>query len=178
MLQDETARLPAVKVHLLEEDYLKKEQFNLLQMDNPHPVNVAFATFAAVKRLVGMSRGKIYHLWTLGPASPEIRKFTGFTKACGNETVRFSANFGDGSAGCPRSWDTVLGERWDILPAQGADEDTGIRLLRFTEHRDFGFFIIRCYITTCRGHYRSEDDYRQIIVYNYQETRKGDQCQG
>ena len=174
LLQDETARVPAVKVRLLQEDYLKKETVDFLQLENPHPVNVAFVAFSATKRLVGQARGNSSKSWTFGPATPLLRRFTGFTKSNGREIVKFCAQRPDGTAGCPRSWDSILGDRWDILPSTGSRQDVGIRSLRFTEHREFGLFSIRCHVTSCEGHYRNQPDYRALIIHNLNEARKAD----
>ena len=179
MLQDETLRLPAVKVHLKECDYLDKEVFDFLQMANPHPVNVAFAVYSAIKRLVGSTRRSAtthnYPWTTIAPSTELIRRFFGFTGGA-KETVKFSSDWADGTRGCPRSWDALLGHRWDVLHGLGAErQDKVIRTMKFSEHRDFGCFTVRCHITTLPGRFRHEEDYRSVLLHNYEESCKVDQ---
>lgn len=181
--EDETMRLPAVKVHLKIENYLKDELFDFMQIYQ-HPINIAFATFSTIKRAVGLSRNKNSHTWVIGPATNLIRKFAGFTTNSHKEIAKFSTIIPDGKCGCPRSWDSVLGQRWDVIPSKSRQVtshpgtwrqehlDTLIRTLRFTEHRDFGLFSIRCHITTCEGRFRDEDDYRSLVIHNYLESSK------
>ena len=166
LFQYETVKRPAVKVRLLPrpavENYLKEEVFDFFLID-PHPVNVAFATYAAVKRMVGLSTKNSF-TWNFAPSTPLIRRFIGFKPTTSpptgtKEVVKFSASHADGWCRCPRSWDSPLGDRWDLLPGQGAVLDTVIRCLKFTEHRDFGLFTLRCHINTSRDHYRNEQDY-------------------
>ena len=148
-------------MYTLHNNYLEEEVFDFFLID-PHPVNVAFATYAAVKRMVGLSVKNSF--------KPTASPATG-TK----EVVKFSASHADGWGGCPRSWDSLLGDRCDLLPGQGAVLDTVIRCLKFTEHRDFGLFTLRCHINTSRDHYRNEQDYRLIILNNIIEAAKIDQ---
>ncbi len=164
--EDITVRLPAVKVQLKSENFLKEEVVDFTQCDQ-HPINLAFATFSAIKRAAGLSRNKNSHSLTIGAATTLIRKFTGFTTNGHKEIVKFAVTVPDGTCGCPRSWDSVLGQRWDVLPATSANQlDTLVKTLRFTEYRDFGMFTIRCHINTCEGRYSNEENYRSLVIHN------------
>ena len=155
---------------------MKDEVFDFMQI-NPHPVNIAFATYSVLKRVIGLSGGarkasSVTH--KIAPSTALIRRFIGFKATNCKQIVKFATVCPDGTAGCPRSWDSVLGPRWDVLPAKEEQLDTSIRSLRFTEHRDFGMFTIQCHINTCPGRYRQENDYRSLIIYNMQEASKVD----
>ena len=166
--EDVTMRLPAVRLYLKSDNFMKEEVFDFSQI-NQHPVNQAFATFSTIKRAVGLSI-KNTQSWTIGPATTTVRRFTGFTSSGHKEIVRFSSLIGDGTHGCPRSWDSVLGHRWDVLPGSPERLDTLVKMLRFTEHRDFGMFTIRCIINTCEGRYRNENSYRSLNIFNNMES--------
>ena len=176
--EDEAMRLPAVKVHLKNENYLKNEVFDFYQIDQ-HPVNQAFAVFSAVKRAVGLSRNRNSHTVTIGPATALTRQFTGFTGTGAKEIVKFTVAIMAGSQGCPRSWDAVLGQRWDVLPGSSSiaeSMDTVVKSLRFHEHREFGMFSIRCVINTTEGRYCHEEDYRSLLLHNMNEAASQDYC--
>lgn len=148
--------------------------FDFMHIDQ-HPINQAFATFATIKRAVGLSRNKNSHTTTIGPATNTVRKFSGMVSSSHKETAKFSVHFAEGLRGCFHSWDSILGERWDILPGKSDESsDTLIKTLRFTEHRDFGLFTMRCHITTCEGRFRHEEDYRSIVHHNFIEASKTD----
>ena len=132
--EDVTMRLPAVRLYLQSANFMKEEVFDFSEIDQ-HPVNLAFATFSTIKRAVGLSI-KNTQSWTIGPATTTVRRFTGFTSSGHKEIVRFSSLTGDGTRGCPRSWDSVLGHRWDVLPGSLERLDTVVKMLRFSEHRD------------------------------------------
>jgi hypothetical protein len=169
--EDVTTRLPAVLVELKYEDYLKHEVFNLFEIENP--INQAFAVFSSIKRAVGMSRHRNAHTVTIGPSTPLVRQFAGFTGNRANEIVRFAVTITAGSRGCLNSLDSVLGYRWDVLPAQITEGlDTGIKSLRFQEHRDFGLYTIRCSITATEGRFCDEEDHRLVILNNMNEAAK------
>ena len=105
----------------------------------------AFAVFSAVKRAVGLSRNRSSHTVTIGPATSLVRQFTGIgTK----DVAKFAIVISAGSRGCHSSWDSVLGQRWDVLPPPSVDEsmDTVVKTLTFKEIRDFGIFTIRCQV--------------------------------
>ena len=151
--EDETMRLPAVKVYLKSENFLKNEVFDFYQIDQ-HPVNQAFAVFSAVKRAVGLSRNRNSHTVTIGPATPLVRQFTGFSSIGPKEIVKFAVAISAGSRGCHGSWDSVLGQRWDVLPGpSGIAEsmDTVVKSIRFQEHREFGIIHNPMYHQHNRG---------------------------
>ena len=162
--EDVTMRLPAVRLYLKSDNFMKEEVFDFSEIDQ-HPVNQAFATFSTIKRAVGLSM-KNTQSWTIGPATTTVRRFTGFTGSGHKDIARFSSSIGDGTHGCPRSWDSFLGHRWDVLLGLPERLDTVVKLMRFTEHRDFGMFTIRCTINTCEGRYRNENSYRSLNIFN------------
>ena len=70
-----------------------------------------------------------------------------------------------------RSWDSLFGERWDILPGDGEESlDTLIRAIRFSETQDFlfreRFPSTKVQINTCEGRFRNENQYREILNVN------------
>ena len=80
LFQDETVKRPAVKVRLLPrpavENYMKEEVFDFFLID-AHPVNVAFATYAALKRMVGLSTKNSFTWAPFAPSTPLIRALPG-----------------------------------------------------------------------------------------------------
>lgn len=168
--EDETMRLPAVKVHLKNASYLKNEVFSFTAIDQ-HPVNQAFAVFSAVKRAVGLSMGIRTHTETIGEDTPLIRRFTGFKDSA--LTSKFGVTNAADSRGCPRSWDSVLGQRWDVLPGPSdiaESMDTAVKSLKFQAYRDFGICLIKCTVNTTEGRYNYERDYRLLILHNMNEA--------
>lgn len=145
--------------------------FDATSLDQ-NPVNIAFVIFSSIKRVVGLSKNKPSHRYTIGISTAVSRRCCGFTGAS-SQTASFSYHLPDGVRGCPRSWDSVLGHRWDVLPAIEQDRlDTFVKTLRFTEHREFGLYTIRCSINTCNGRYRDDPDYRAIMIHNYYESER------
>ena len=166
---DETMQVPAGKVILRSNDFLKNEVFDFHEIDQ-HPVNQGFAVFSAVKRAVGLTRGRINITVTIGPSTPLVRQFAGFTGSGSGEVVRFATEFSPGSRGCMESWDSVLGHRWDVLQGStktNETKDTAVKTMRFYEHREFGIITIRCTITALyQGFYYHHENYRELIRHN------------
>ena len=137
-----------------------------------HPINLSFAVFSALKRAVGLARDKNSITFNLGPVTKLTRQIMGFSTESQKEVVKFSAAISEGIRGCHKSWDSVLGSRWDVLPAQKENgHDTLIKYLRITEHREFTSFNLRCNVQTCTGHYASEEDYRTLFSHNLEQSK-------
>ena len=173
VLDDEiTVKLPAVLVHLASENYLKNEEFDI--SDLMHEIDQAFAVFAAIKRAVGLTRNRNTQTYTICPSTQLTRRYTGFGSNR-KETVKFGIAIPEGARGCHRSLDSVLGNRWDVLPAstEGA-LDLVVKTMRFTEHRDFGLFSLRCMINATEGRYHSETNYRTLVRNNLGEASAAD----
>lgn len=88
--------------------------------------------------------------------------------------MKFDAAIVGGLRGCHHSWDSVLGERWDLLPGDlSRDEspDSLIKTLRFKHKREFCLSVIMCYTTRSKGRYRNEKDYRGIHRFNLEQAR-------
>lgn len=129
-----------------------------------HPVDQVFAVFSAIKRVIGFSTRKHSMTTTLLPSTPLTRTICGFETCNSKETVKFSASIEQGRKWSNSTWDSVLGTKWDMIPCHGKQgEDILIKILRFTEHRNFGMHTIRCQFITCQGHYKSSD-YRSLYV--------------
>ena len=114
--------------------------------------------------------------FTIGPATQTVRKFVGMTTQSHRDNAKFSIRFADGIRGSLASWDSVLGERWDLIPDYRDEDqlDTVIKTLKMSEHREFGLFTIRCQITTETGRYRLDNSYRTVIRENLLENSKVD----
>lgn len=167
---DMNATMPAELVVLTQECYLKDEVFDFFSFT--HPVDQAYVLYSAIKRVVGMSRKSSSkegsHTWNLAPATPMTRRLTGISQ--GRAHQRFEAHVPSGTLGANSSWDSLLGKRWDVLPAdsmQSSDAlDTVIKSIRFSEHQEYMMTCIRCHICTSNGRFACEDDYRSIIRHN------------
>ena len=171
MDEDMTMQMPTLAVTLVDSDsYLKSEVVDFSQIE--HHIDQAFAVFAAIKRAVGISRRPGAHTVTIGASTELTRRYTGVG---GRDAVKFGMEIPEGNRGCHRSLESALGKRWDILPGAGEEDlDLAVKSLRFTEHRDFGVFLIRCVVSTTEGRYQHEDDYRALLRYNWKESAKVD----
>ena len=154
---DIEVRMPALEVQVIE-DEIKEFIIHTLV----HPINHAFAVLSAVKRMVGFAKKKQSMPKLLIPATPLTRKTCGFETTSSKETVKFSGDISNDIKGSNQSWDSVLGTRWDVIAKNKEGEDAFIKFLRFTEHREFGFFMIRCRFLACRGHFKCSDSYRSL----------------
>lgn len=94
---------------------------------NQHPVNQAFAFFAAIKRSVGLSRNRNNHRYTIGLSTMMFRKLCGFNGESRTQQPAFVFNLPDGVRGCPRSWDSALGNRY-VLSSEGIRKHTMFEL--------------------------------------------------
>jgi len=147
---------------------MKKEVFDFYQIEQ-HPVNLAFAVFSAVKRAVCLTRNHTSLTLPIAPATPLVRRLTGFTGIAASEVVKFMMATAPCVRGCVESWDSVLGQRWDVLRGSSTIEetlDTVVKNLRFQEIQAFGSFTIRCTVTALQGQYHHEKDYRALIRHN------------
>ena len=90
------------------------------------------------------------------------------------ETIKFSSNWADGTRGCPGPGTPCWGTAGTSCMAW-APSGKVIRTLKFSEHRDLGCFTVRCHITTLPGRYRHEEDYRSVLLHNYEDACKVDQ---
>ena len=160
---DIEVRMPALEVQVIEDEI---EEFNIHTL--VHPINQAFAVFSAVKRMVGFAQKKHSMTKSLIPATPLTRKMCGFETTSSKETVKFSGDISNDFKGSNQSWDSVLGKRWDVIVSNKEGEDAFIKILRFTEHREFGFFMIRCSFVACRGHFKCSDSYRSLYQTSLQ----------
>ena len=137
-----------------------------------HPINLSFAVFSALKRAVGLARDKNSITFNLGPGTKLTRQIMGFSTESQKEVVKFSAAISEGIRGCHKTWDSVLGSRWDVLPAEKDNgHDTLIKYLRITEHRELTSFNLGCNVQTCTGHYASEEDYRTLFSHNLEQSK-------
>ncbi len=164
--EDVTVTMPAVKVRLAVEDYMKGETSS--SYSEMEKVDQAFAIFAAVKRAVGFSRKKLSHTMAVVPDSPMARRLTGFS-------TKYSAGIDEGKLGCNHSWDAVLGERWDVLSsAKGQADclDTVIKSMRFSVQEDLLMHTIRVHIGTVTGRYATDSNYRATVAHNKEEASK------
>ena len=98
----------------------------------------------------------------IGSATPVTRKAIGLSSTqC---AAKFLGSITSELFGCHQSWDSVLGEKWDLLPARTEREvDTLIKSLEFL------MSTIRCLINACRGRYAVEDNYREVFRPNMAE---------
>ena len=110
-------------------------------------------------------RKKTGQTFILVPATPVTRKAIGLSSTqC---AAKFLGSITSGRFACHQPWDTVLGGKWDLMPARNERElDTLIRSLKFNEHRDFLMSPNRCHISACRGTYAVEDNYREVFRHN------------
>ena len=124
-----------------------------------------FATFLALKRCVGLMRRKTGQTFKLVRATPVTRKAIGLSSTqC---AAKFLDSIISGLFGCHQSWDSVLGGKWDLLPARNErDLYTLIKSLKFNENRDFLMSTIQCHLNACRGRYAVEDNYREVFRHN------------
>lgn len=171
MDEDETMRLPAVKVQLKTENFLKSETFEYSKIGQ-HPINQAFAVFSAVKRAVGLMRIKNgSSSVTIGPSTPVIRQFCGF--GLGRNSVKFDVAIPDGLRFSFTSWDSVLGHRWDVLNGTKDESlDTAMKCLKFSEQLDFGSSNIVLKIVSFSGRYSRDGNYRLVLRQNANESFK------
>ena len=88
-------------------------------------------------------RKQTEQLFILAPATPVTRKAIGLSSTqC---AAKFAGSIISGPFGCYQSWDSVLGEDWDLLSAKNERElDTLLKSLKFSEHRDFLMSTIMC----------------------------------
>ena len=93
----------------------------------------------------------------LVPPTPVTRKAIGLSSTqC---AAKFLGSITSLVFGCYQSWDSVLGGKWNLLPAKNERElDTQIKSLKLNEHRDFLMSKIRCQINACRGRYAVKDE--------------------
>lgn len=71
-----------------------------------------------------------------------------------------------GVQGCNASWDSILGEKWDVLSRKSeSSTDFLIRTLNFKVHQDVLMNTIRCHMCTMKGDF-SSTHYRDTAVYN------------
>ena len=121
------------------------------------PMDQAYASFSAIKRMVGLSRKKHSLTAILAPCTLLTKKLCGFETGNFREAVKYSVANQEGHKWCNGTWDTVLGRNWDMNPCHARDgEDVLIKTMRFTEHREFGMFTIRVQFLTSQGHYKNQ----------------------
>lgn len=157
-------------------DVLKNEGFDFIRIDQ-NPVVQAFAVFSAVKKAVMKAYGQNASYVGIGSATPMVRKFTGFEGPEDPKHMNYGMHILTGAHGCNHSWDSVLGDRWDVIPGDeeiSMSQDTAIKTLKFSEKTEFGMIFIKCCITTMHGLYRHEEDYRSLVYYNMTEAAKLD----
>ena len=105
---DIEAHMPALEVQVFG---VEIEEFNIHTL--VHPINQAFAVFSAVKKMFGFAK-KHSKTKSLFPATPLTRKMCGFETTSSKETVQFSEDISNDIKGSNKSWDSVLGKRWDV----------------------------------------------------------------
>ena len=112
---------------------------------------------------------KTGQIFILVPTTPVTRKAIGFSSTqCAS---KFLGSITSEFFRCHHYWDSVLGGKWDLLPARNERElDFLIKSLKFNEHTDFLMSTIRCHINACRGRYAVEDNYREVLRYNTAES--------
>ena len=153
--EDCELRMPVNNCSLKISDYLKNVEINFFTLDND--VDRTFAVFSAIKRCVGLSFKKSSTVTNMIPATELTKRVCGFKSDSSRENVKFSIEVETGNLGSYNSVDFILGQNWDIIPDTLEDEPaTLIKTLKFTEHRDFMMFSLRCHITTTEGHYKKK----------------------
>ena len=92
--------------------------------------------------------------------------------------AKYAMSTPDANLGSFKSWDSVLGERWDVLPGEeDGSLDTAIRTMRFQEVREFGFSLVKCHLNMTEGRFQCDEDYRLVIRHNANEAALHD-CVG
>lgn len=164
--EDETANIPALRVSLKSENFLKNEVVNYYDLETD--IDKSFLVYSGIKRAVGLSRKKLSHAIPLVPATPLARRICGFSLN-NSRAVKFSSTI-IGRRGSNKSWDTVLGDRWDVLPSTSegiAGRDTLIKYMTFKEVGDFSFGRkIKLVIHAIEGRYAHEPEYREMSAHN------------
>ena len=85
--------------------------------------------------------------------------------------MKFSIEVESGSLGSYYSLDFILGQNWDIIPAEGGSElDTLIKSLKFTEYRDYMKFSIRCQLTATEGRFKNKENHRRSVRGSLKDT--------
>ena len=159
--EDCELRMPVTTSSLKVSDYLKNEEINFFTLDND--IDRTFAVFSAIKRCVGLSK-KSSTVMNLIPLTELTKRVCGFKMNSSKESVKFSI---EGSLASYHSLDFILGQKWDIIPNVLENEpDTLITSLRFTEHREFMMFYIKCHITATKGLYKNNEDHRRSYLSN------------
>lgn len=153
-----SVRFPALQVELVQEDYLEDVQFDFFgsMIHLAHPVDQAFVVFSAIKRLLGLSKNRTKRniVRCLMPATPLTTRVTGISDVPRRKRSICFKSLPDGTPGCKRSWDNVLGKNWDRLPVQNSKEGgqrtrtTLIKSMTFMEKVDFGTSLIFMAIQT------------------------------
>ena len=168
--EDCELRMPVTTCSLKVSDYLKNEEINFVTLDND--VDRTFAVFSAIKRCVGLSFKKSSTVTNFIPSTELTKRVCGFKSNSSKEAVKFSIEVESGSLGSYHSLDFILGQNWDIIPDVLENEpDTLIKSLKFTEHREFMMFSIRCHITTTEGRYKKNEDHRRSFRDNIEIAR-------
>ena len=99
---------------------------------------------------------------SLTPATPLTRKMSGFKTTSSKETLKISGDISNDFKVSNQSWDSVLEKRWDVIAGDKEGEDAFIKILRFKEHPEFGFFMIRCSFIAYRCHFKCSDSYQSL----------------